>query len=465
MADYEAIKISSLTPTETLIKDDFLVVDKLQPGTDYITSKATVGTVANFLASSDLNFTGNVTFSNTIQPPPSLTLDAVFDNLVIRESLTISDGATVSGLFLDYLEDVKIVSPQEGESLVYRIDPSGIGYFRNEVVLSDVVEEAPDDGRIYARQSEAWKDITDCIKCPDEVIDQIGNVLISIADGTDPNNIINDVPIAFSATIDGNVEDVTFSWSTVPNSVIIVTPFDTDEGRVVVQVDGLIRYIIGIIMTFINNNGIEIPYDYTVSSPSGDGKIKVETPYISLPIVNEIDTTRVSWSVSTNTASIFIRDVNDSVIKLDNLLSHIIRCIQEDGMITAEQGSYSATVDSQTNDLIVTKMLNTGVNVEIETDVDDNIALTNDWNLSPVTHTMTNRTTDQAVITFNEPINYFVTCTAESNTAVDSPSTGVFEVLIKDNYRLAMDPSGDYLLDEDGDFLIYDYPKSSMLST
>ena len=167
MADLDSIKIHLLPPSDDIDKDDLLVIDRISTSSEYITNSVRLGRVIDFITTLDLNFTGDVTFVNTIQPPPTYTLNGIFDNVTVRQSLTLLDGVEVNGISLDDLEGVNVNSPLIGQTLVYRMDPyTNEGVFVNDVVVCDGMEEAPVDGRIYARQNGAWTDITDCIRCP-----------------------------------------------------------------------------------------------------------------------------------------------------------------------------------------------------------------------------------------------------------------------------------------------------------
>ena len=77
MALFDAVKISELPPSELVLKDDLMVVDRLQAGRTYITNAVRLGKIIDYITTLDLNFTGNLTFNNTIQPLPGNTLDAI----------------------------------------------------------------------------------------------------------------------------------------------------------------------------------------------------------------------------------------------------------------------------------------------------------------------------------------------------------------------------------------------------
>ena len=164
MTNFEAIKISKLPPTELVLKDDLLVVDRLKTDGNYVTNAVRIAKVADLITTLDLNFTGNVTFINTIQPPLNEELDGIFDHLTVRQSLTINEGADVNGLFLNHLEDVTVDNPKEGDILVYSPNDMTGEY---EFLNTPGIPFPPNtNGKIYAWGEGTWIDITDCLKCP-----------------------------------------------------------------------------------------------------------------------------------------------------------------------------------------------------------------------------------------------------------------------------------------------------------
>lgn len=218
MADFEAIKISLLPPTEIVDVNDLLVLDVYKNNLEYSTHAVRVGKVVDYITTLDLNFTGNLTFINTIQPPLTGTLDGIFDNLTIRESLTIGRDATVNGLYLDDLEDVRITNPLVGDGLLYKFDAT---IRKNVFVNTPLIPEAPKDGKIYARSDGQWVDITDCLKCP---TGNIGVVYVVQVDGQVPDiNLIHRFA-ALTPTADSTLTDVTYQWSSNSNYVSIANP-------------------------------------------------------------------------------------------------------------------------------------------------------------------------------------------------------------------------------------------------
>ena len=220
MALFDAVKISELPPSELVFKDDLMVVDRLQAGRTYVTNAVRIGKLVDYITTLDLNFTGNVTFNNTIQPLPGNSLDAIFDNVTIRQSITLEDGVEVNGLYLDDLEDVTVENPVVGDIIMYTNDPVTRD---SRFVNVPGVTEAPKDGKIYARSNGAWVDITDCLKCPTTAI---GDVIIIKVD---------DLPLGigsvhtFRATtpiVDTSLDDLTFSWTANSDQVTYTNPTD-----------------------------------------------------------------------------------------------------------------------------------------------------------------------------------------------------------------------------------------------
>ena len=207
MALFDAVKISELPPSELVFKDDLMVVDRLQASQSYVTNAVRIGKLVDYITTLDLNFTGNITINGTIQPLPGNDLDAIFDNLTIRQSITIEEGAEINGLYLDDLEDVTIEDPVVGDIIMYVNDPVTRD---SKFVNVPGITEAPKDGKIYARSNGVWIDITDCLRCPS---DEIGDVVIIKVD---------DLPLgigtvhtyrATAPTLDSSITDLTYSWT------------------------------------------------------------------------------------------------------------------------------------------------------------------------------------------------------------------------------------------------------------
>ena len=164
MADFEAIKISLLPPSEVTFKDDLLVVDRLKTDGNYVTNAVRISTVSDLITSLDLNFTGNVTFINTIQPPIGGNLDGIFDHLTIRQSLNLYENADVNGLYLNHLEDVNVDLPQGNDILQYLPNPvTGELMFIN---TPGIPYPPNTPSKIHGWSEDGWVDITDCLQCP-----------------------------------------------------------------------------------------------------------------------------------------------------------------------------------------------------------------------------------------------------------------------------------------------------------
>ena len=113
MADIIPIKISELDtirPQDINRNDEFMV-------NEGETFKISLGASIDFNLDKDLDFTGNVTFKNTIQPPPGEELNGVFDTLTIRKESKLRSTTDIEGLYVNkHFEDVN-ATPQEGDML------------------------------------------------------------------------------------------------------------------------------------------------------------------------------------------------------------------------------------------------------------------------------------------------------------------------------------------------------------
>ena len=440
MADFDAIKISELTPTEVVSKEDLLVIDRLQPDSEYITYTVTIGNIVDFITTLDLNFTGDVTFIGTIQPPPTLQLDAIFDNVYIRQSITFEDGVEVNGLYLNDLDDVVIDQPEVGETLVYQIDPiTKEGLFKNSNLFGDFVTDAPSDGQVYARKNGEWKDITDCIRCPVEDATTIGDVTI-VKDT--PGRIIVGDPVDFTATVNGDEDTLVFKWSTSPNTSVIVQTFSQ---RVVIDVGSFVDYIASII-------SVQDIGDYTLSM-SGN---TISGTNINFAMVGSH--ADYSWSTSTNSALITLRNDQTKSVNLTEVINYIVNWVMESpGIIeTPEEGIYEIHIDHSSRKLDVIKKLSTGVRVSIDLSSGVDSTQIYDWEVDMSMASIRNLNSDTTTITFGQAVNYAVICTVTSPDAVDSPRTGVYEISIADTYRILTDPNEFFLQTHDRINLIYE---------
>lgn len=272
MALFDAIKISELPPSELVFKDDLMVVDRLQAGKTYITNAVRIGRIVDYSTTLDLNFTGNITFNNTIQPLPGNNLDAVFDNVNIRQSITLDEGIEVNGLYLDNLEDVTIDSPVVGDIIMYTNDP-----LTRESGFVNVpgITEAPKDGKIYARSNGEWVDITDCLSCPTQ---SIGKVIIIRVDGLSLDTGTTHTYRATTPVADSSLNDLTYRWSANSNQVTFTSP-TSQSTNVVFAEPGM--YILTCEVSSgtaidspqygIINTNLEIPETYRVlTDPDGE---------------------------------------------------------------------------------------------------------------------------------------------------------------------------------------------------
>ena len=220
MALFDAVKISELPPSELVFKDDLMVVDRLQAGRTYVTNAVRIGKLVDYITTLDLNFTGNVTFNNTIQPLPGNSLDAIFDNVTIRQSITLEDGVEVNGLYLDNLEDVTVEDPVVGDIIMYTNDPVTR---ESKFVNVPGITEAPKDDRIYARSNGEWIDITDCLRCPTT---EIGQVVIIQVDNVPPAVETVHTFRATTPVLDASITDLTYEWTANSNLVTYTNPTD-----------------------------------------------------------------------------------------------------------------------------------------------------------------------------------------------------------------------------------------------
>ena len=441
MADFDVVKISELTPTEDVGKDDLLVVDKLQLSTEYVTNSITIGKLVDFITSSDLNFTGDITFVNTIQAPPDYTLDGIFDRVTIRESITLLEGAEVNGLYLDDLEDVEIDSPEVGDVILY----AGEGIFRNRSIGRDYVREAPADGRTYARKNGVWTDITDCIRCPDEgKVGTIGDV--SVIRLTTGDIFVND-PVRFSATIGGDSTDVMYSWTTSPATAIIVSD---RESNYAIDFSPLVDYIVEVISGQNQTQDILYyePYINETATLLGD--------FINFSNLKEGSS--YSWSTATNNSNIIIRNDKTIVVSLTRVIDHITNWVMnfvEEYSVSREE-YFSVNIDKSMRQLYMTKISSFGQSTEVPKpySLDDSSNYT--WEVRPSMASVRNVNSDSTIITFQYPFNYAVTCRVSSPTAIDNPRTGALNITIEDTFRILTDPENDVITTELDDPIAYD---------
>ena len=205
-----------LPPTEVVQTVDLLVVDKLKTDGNYVTNAVRIGKVSDLITTLDLNFTGNVTFINTIQPPVGEELDGIFDHITIRQSLNLYPDADVNGLFLDHLEDVTITNPKEGDILLYTPNSTTGEY---QFVNTPGIPYPPNNtDRIYGWSEGSWVDITDCIKCPTYTIGDLSILKIDDlpleVDRTHTYSVVH-------PTADPILKDLTYTWSANSDQVVI----------------------------------------------------------------------------------------------------------------------------------------------------------------------------------------------------------------------------------------------------
>ena len=316
MTNFQSIKISELPPREVLLQNDLLVVDRLQQSGEYVTNAIRVTTLADLITTLDLNFTGNVTFINTIQPPIDGELDGIFDHLTIRQSITIEDGAEINGIFLDDLEDVVISSVKEGDILRYEPDEiTGELRFTN---VGGIIDAPDETGRIYGWSEGDWVDITDCLRCP---TNKIGTTTIVKLDDFPLSVGTTHTYIITTPTADPSL-NLTHVWSVDSSTVNFSNPTSKETN-------------------VIFNSAGEFTLTCTTRGPGADDTPQIATKvanirgainnvfitredsngdYVGAEVTLTVDTARANvddltyqWSVTTNAS--FITDTDLKTIK------------------------------------------------------------------------------------------------------------------------------------------------------
>ena len=124
----DRIKVSQLpliNAASLSTNDVFIINDSDRGDGQTITSGIKYSDVITSFSSQDFNFTGDITFTGdvlfdgNIIPSPGKELNITLDNLTINDSLTISNGATVSGISLSELDDTLIVSQTGNQLLIW----------------------------------------------------------------------------------------------------------------------------------------------------------------------------------------------------------------------------------------------------------------------------------------------------------------------------------------------------------
>ena len=124
----DRIKVSQLpliNAASLSTNDVFIINDSDRGDGQTITSGIKYSDVITSFSSQDFNFTGDITFTGdvlfdgNIIPSPGKELNITLDNLTINDSLTISNGATISGISLSELDDTLIVSQTGNQLLIW----------------------------------------------------------------------------------------------------------------------------------------------------------------------------------------------------------------------------------------------------------------------------------------------------------------------------------------------------------
>ena len=166
MAD--SIRISDLTYIDDrqLSLEDQLIINDLSSNTDAVTRITEIASFIEFFTSQDLHFSGDVTFTGSLKPPPGQELDVVFNNVTLKGDLILEPTVAVKGLELNkHLDDVSINPASLVLDNVLAWDPDEYdkngfkgAWVNKTVTISDgqYVEEAPLTGGPYLRKSAQW---------------------------------------------------------------------------------------------------------------------------------------------------------------------------------------------------------------------------------------------------------------------------------------------------------------------
>ncbi len=474
LSDIVRVKISELDEIvfgDLNDQDQFVVNDvSVTDPSSIATFRISFGGVIDYISKKDLNFSGNNTYLNTIQAPAGKQLDGIFDDLTVKRNFILSPTATVQGFNLNTdADDVSITlgGLVPGSILVW--DPNalqGDGAWINSVAADFGLEDAPIDGRVYARRDGLWKDITDCIRCPEDDVSTIGPVTITKVTSGD---ILVGKPITFNASSPGDADDIRYTWSVVPNTVVIAS---VDNEKITIIFDEVIDYIVKVVANdfWATDSPQSSNYNVTVSETIGQVLITAESNsvQVDVPILysasfdGNVSNPNYTWSVSPNTASITVRDTNKASITFTDAIDYIVKCIitSSDATDSPQQGTYSVGVNTKIGNVTITKVTAGDIFVDAEvefTSSHDGTAddISYEWFVDPTSAVIRNKNSQTVNITFNTATDYAVSCRLASPTATDSPRSDTYLVGSSTeigDVTVTKVTTGDILIDEEVEF-------------
>ena len=222
MADINAIKIhdlDSIDYTETHPLDEIVINDVSAANNSNIeTKKITVDGLEKYYCNKNLVINGDITLSGNVSPDLTKSLDLTANDVIITEKLTLTNTCQVTGFKLNTdVDDVEIDFLKNGDFLVWNSSASdGDGAWINYDYdfTKNYIEDAPVDGKIYARQNAKWVDITELLRPDPETGEGPGFILgdpsirkVSVGD------ILVNEPIVFICDVEGQLPpDIQFEW-------------------------------------------------------------------------------------------------------------------------------------------------------------------------------------------------------------------------------------------------------------
>lgn len=152
---FSTVKVSELPPVNLGTidgKDHFIINDN--EGATKTTNIIEIGDFIGYIEATDLTFTGDITFVNTvffggdILPIPGGELNITTDSITIRQELNVESTAVVNGLDLNDLEDVEYEENDivEGHILVWD-EVNEVFITAPQIDNSPVYFEVPPDPR------------------------------------------------------------------------------------------------------------------------------------------------------------------------------------------------------------------------------------------------------------------------------------------------------------------------------
>lgn len=305
----EAIKISLLPNISVLTmgpNDRFIITD-MTDGSDPITKQIAVGSFTNWITDQELNFTKHITFTSIGPPGSGEDFNAVIDNLVINDSLTIGPVADVNGLKLNHLEDVNVVFPQNDQFLIY-----DNGIWTNQA--RNFVEEAPVDGNIYARQDGRWVDITE--RLLPIAGDTIGDLTIERA--TEGHLIPGDSD-DFTVFVDGgSPRDAVYEWIVTPSETSTI--INSNKATATITFNDEANYVVKATIYSVSSDNspkfktIIVPVDIKyrlITDPDGD-PLKTQDDFY---IMTDNTIIEVNYTMTTNPDGDTLTTENDEILK------------------------------------------------------------------------------------------------------------------------------------------------------